>query len=505
MISAFGSLEAVRRALFAQQGAIQTTGHNIANANTAGYSRQRVTFNPSLPYPSVGFNRPQISGQIGTGVDIGSIDRIRDSFLDNQVRGEASSVGYWSAKSDALSKLENLMNEPSDHGLSKVLDDFWQSLQDLASNPENSGTRSVVRQRGQTVADTFHYLSSQLNKQQDDLKMQMGVSVDKVNALVQQINEINKQIAKTEPNGYAANDLYDQRDALVDELSQYVDIRVSTVSSGGLSPGNAVGKYTIQMVAKDPSTGQEKTYTLVDGNNLKAHKLQIDFSGDSPSLSVDGNAIPAGYSTGGSIQGSIESYSNVPNMLSALDQMAYNLVKAFNKVHEGGYGHAADGQTPPTGNLFFNDLDDVKGAAANIDLSDAIKSSIDNIAASSDPNGSGDNTIAQNLADVLSKQNMTFQVANGADTETATTTLKGFLQSIIGQLGVNAEAANRNMANSQTLMANADQRRMSVSGVSLDEEMTSLIQYQHAYNAAARMVTVIDQMLDTIVNQMGRS
>lgn len=507
MLSTFATLETVRRALFTQQAAIQTTGHNVANANTPGYSRQRVDFQTTLPYPAIGFNQPRIPGQIGTGVEASSVSRIRDAFIDLQYRGETTKVGYWSAKSDALSKMEDVMNEPTDQGLSKVLDQFWQSLQDLADNPENSGARSVVRQRGQAVVDTFHYLSASLNQNRDNIKTEIGVDVNKINALLDQINQINKQIAEIEPNGYAANDLYDARDQLVDELSQYVNVNVTTVPSGGLAPASAVGKYTITMTATD-SSGAVQTITLVDGQNLTASTFNVDFSGDPPSLTVNGTAIDP-FSVGGALQGLVESYSiDYPNMLNALDQMAYNLVNAFNAVHETGFGLTASDGTVPTGNDFFAPLTDVKGAAAAIDLDQAIKDSVNNIAAAGGTggvsNGDGDNETALALADVLANQAMTFTVQNGGTTETVTTTLKGFLQSMIGQMGVNAEAANRMKANSETLQTTADQRRQSVSGVSLDEEMTNLIQYQHAYNAAARMVSVIDEMLDTIVNKMGQ-
>ena len=134
MASTFYGLETARRALNTQQAALLTTGHNIANANTPGYTRQRVNMTTTQAFPSVGINRPQIAGQMGTGVQIGDVQRIRDSFIDTQYHTETSKLGYWQAKAEQLSQMEDIMNEPSETGLANTLDEFWSSLQDLASN-----------------------------------------------------------------------------------------------------------------------------------------------------------------------------------------------------------------------------------------------------------------------------------------------------------------------------------------------------------------------------------
>jgi len=495
MTSTFTSLETMRRALFTSQLSIQTTGHNIANAGTDGYSRQRVNLETTLPYPSVGFNRPQIPGQIGTGVQASTIERIRDSFVDTQVRQEMTKTGYWSARSDALSQMEDIMNEPTDQSLSTVIDQFWQSLQDLASNPDNnSGARSVVRQRGIAVAETFHYLSSSLAKVQDNLKTEIGVNIDKVNSLIRQINDINKQIAEVEPNGYSPNDLYDKRDQLVDELSQYVNVKVIQEKTGGNAPATAAGTYTIQLIARNDA-GTSSVFTLVDGKNLRVNPMKVDFSGTTPSLTVDGKIVTE---TGGNIQGLMESYTvDYPNMLDRLNQMAYQLVTEFNKVHEQGDGIDPDGTgTIPTGIDFFTPLASADNAASLISVSQDILDSVNNIAAAGKGMGSGDNTNAQALADVLANTPMTFTMKNG---DTYKGTFKSFLESTIGEMGVNAQSANRMKANCQTLQDTAEQRRQSISGVSIDEEMTNLIQFQHTYSAAARMTSIINEMLDTII------
>src|SRR5690625_1455128 len=262
-MSTFHGLEMAKQALYAQQAALYTTGHNIANANTKGYSRQRVNFATTTPYPSGSRNRPQIPGQIGTGVQVGSIQRIRDEFLDYQFRTESSRHGYWQTTASALRRLEELLNEPSENGLSQTLDEFWQSLQDLATNPENSGARSVVVNRALAVTETFNYLSETLESIRGDLQNQIKVTVSDVNSLLTQINEINKQIQAVEPHGYLPNDLYDDRDRLIDELSEIVSIKVHHIESSDSAVEHAEGIVRIELVdAQGLSLDQPPVFLL---------------------------------------------------------------------------------------------------------------------------------------------------------------------------------------------------------------------------------------------------
>ncbi|MFZ0474625.1 MAG: flagellar hook-associated protein FlgK, partial [Halobacillus sp.] len=222
MVSTFHGLEVAKRGLFTQQSALYTTGHNISNANTEGYTRQRVNFEQTGPYPAASRNRAEIPGQMGTGVQAQSIERVRTQFLDDQYRGENNRSGYYSIMASSMERMEEVMNEPSENGLAKTMDRFWQSLQDLSVNPEDSGARSVVRQRGKAVAETFNYLSNTIHTMQLDVKNEVSVTTKEINSLASQINNVNKQIAELEPHGYVANDLYDERDRLIDQLSGHV-------------------------------------------------------------------------------------------------------------------------------------------------------------------------------------------------------------------------------------------------------------------------------------------
>lgn len=371
MRSTFMGLETARRGMFTQQGALYTTGHNIANANTPGYTRQRINFVQTEPYPAASMNRPQIPGQMGTGVQAGSIQRIRESFLDVQYRGENNKVGYWQARADALKNMEEVMNEPSETGLSSVMDQFWQSLQDLAVHPEDSGARSVVRQRGIAVAETFNYLSDSLNAIRNDLKSQIEVTAKKINSLADQINDINIEISEIEPHGYLPNDLYDERDRLIDELSELVNIKTTQVKSGGNALDIAEGTLTIDIVDKNGNpifNMNGSKVSLVDGQNFKYNAIKVNTDGADNSVST---ISIGGYTAGGEnngdqfeslsavsaihfgsagvLKGLIESYGYddnkipassaaglYPEMLAELDNMAYTFATAFNQVHEDG-------------------------------------------------------------------------------------------------------------------------------------------------------------------------
>lgn len=550
MVSTFHGLETAKRGMTAQQSALYTVGHNISNANTDGYTRQRVDFSTTEPYPGTGLNRPQIAGQLGTGVESGAVQRVRESFLDLQYRTENTKLGYYSSLSSALSKMEDIMNEPSDSGLQSVMSNFWNSLQDLANNPENLGTRQVVASNGEMVADTFNYYYNSLDSIKSDLGSEIDVTVKKINSIISQIDELNKQIASVEPHGLLPNDLYDQRDQLVDELSGLVNIKVSTVKPDnyGQPAATAAGLYQIELIQKDgksfgtgamllsveQTTGATTVNTLtvtVDNTvgtplngNVKEIKVGDVVVKDATSTSINFN---------GELAGLIESYGyeaqetdgntvvkgHYPEMLEKLNKLAFAFASEFNNIHSQGYGM---NQSEKAGNFF--DLGDDATAykydpkiayAKQIQVKDEIVSDPTKVAASSigGDNNSGNNEIARKLADVKAKDfSQYFKDEKGNQISGAklpddmnSGTFDFYYSAMIGDLGVSAQSANRNMDNVQVLVDSVENNRQSVSGVSLDEEMTNMITFQHAYNASARMITIIDEMLDKIINGMGVS
>ncbi|WP_404454307.1 flagellar hook-associated protein FlgK [Virgibacillus necropolis] len=520
-MSTFHGLEMAKQALFAQQSALYTTGHNIANANTPGYSRQRVNFETTSPFPTVSRNRPEIPGQLGTGVQAGSVQRIRNEFLDYQYRAENSKAGYYGTMSNALGRLEGLMNEPSENGLAKTMDRFWQSLQDLSVNPKNSGARSVVAQRGLAVAETFNYFSDSINSMRGDLKKQIDVTLKDANSLISQVDALNQQIKNIETNGFLPNDLYDERDRLIDELSNIVNIQVDYSKSSDGSLAMADGVATIKLVDKE---GNPLGVNLVNGEDGTHQEFFVTYSDDKlnavTGINVGGQVneatgeveggtnIPLENVTG-SLKGFIDSYGyedtngsikgTYTEMLASLDKMAFEFAKKFNDVHDDGKDLAGTwgGAFFTTNGNDFDELDSTKenysGSAASITVNAAIVEDPDLIAASENGDmGNGAN--ASLLADVFETP---------LDGLGKNTSAKTFYESLIGDLGVNAQEANRMAENTGVLKAQVENQRMSVSSVSLDEEMANMIKFQHAYNAAARSLTAADELLNRIINNLG--
>ncbi|RJS66171.1 flagellar hook-associated protein FlgK [Priestia filamentosa] len=473
MRSTFQGLETSLRALHAQQAALQTTGQNVANANTAGYTRQRANLQATSPYPSGGMNSPQIAGTIGTGVEASSIERIRDQYLDAQYRSGEAQVGYADMESSILKTVEAIMNDQEGTGLSGAMDEFWSSLQDLSINPNDEGIKTVVREKAVSLTDTFHYLNSALTTAQKDLQAEVDGAKDDINSIAAQIADLNQKIGELEPSGYLPNDLYDQRDLLVDKLSSYMDIKVECTSSGSGANRAAAGIYTIKVAGNSEA--------LVQGNI--ANKVETVSNGSELEIQVNGTTV----SPTGSFQSLIHNFGTDQSIykttIDQLDQLALTLATEFNNIH--GNGYKQDGEK---GSDFF--MFSSENASSTITLSDDIMKSTDNIAVGADGNKKSDGGNAAKLAELLN-----LNVGNG--------TIRSAYSEIIGEIGVKVQNANRLKENSENVRDLLSTKRDSVSSVSLDEEMTNMIKFQHAYNAAARSMTVMDEMLDRIINNMG--
>ncbi|MFC5464681.1 flagellar hook-associated protein FlgK [Lederbergia graminis] len=490
MRSTFMGLETAKRGMYTQQSAIHVTGHNIANKNTPGYSRQRVHFKQSEPYPAASMNRPQIPGQVGTGVHGGIIERIRDSFVDEQFRGENTKLGYYESMASSISKMEDIMNEPSDVGLAKAMAQFWQSLQSLSTNPENEGSRRVVIQRATSVAETFNYLHDSLTTIKNDTKKELDITVNEINALATDIAAINKQISEIEPHGYLPNDLYDERDRMVDQLSKLVPIESESVQYGGNSLSIAEGGRTISITLNGAKV------RLI--NDTETNKLEWDNTKEHLFL----NNREVTFDSLGEGKGKLAALFHAhdvdyPDMLTDLDKYAYTFAQVFNEVHSQGLDLNGD-----AGQALF-DVGALQGAAGrmNIIITDPAK-----IAAALQGTESGNGGNALNLAkikDAVISEGVIEGLENLPPLEIRSGTMQSFYEGVIGSMAVKGQHANRLLYNTNVLVDSVSQTRSSISEVSLDEEFSNLIQYQHAYSASARMISVIDEMLEKIINGMG--
>ena len=511
MISSFMGLETAKRGMSTSQGALYTTGNNVSNANTVGYSRQRVNLEQTSGFPSVGMNSPRIAGQIGTGVEAETVQRIRDSFLDAQYRTQSNKIGYYGAMSESLSKMEGIMNEPTDSGLAATMEKFWNSIQGLTANAENSGAREVVASTGVMVADTLNYYYNSLTSVKTDIGNQINVKASEINTIISSIDQLNQQISKVEPHGLVPNELYDKRDVLVDNLSQLVSIKVNNVipSDYGKASDVATGLYNIELMNEDGSS-YVPPVNLVSVNKtgmLGTAKVEVSYDASGVVDGVKfGSKTITYFNFSGELAGLIESFGYeksdgttggaYPGMLQKLDNMTKAFVNEFNAIHQEGF---ALGATVKSGLNFF-EISPAGSAAQSIKVNNAILADSSKIAAGKTSGASGDNENAKLLADLKKKA---FSDYTTSPDSSLTGTFDTYYSGIIGNLGVDSQSAQKNLSNSAVLAASVDQNRASVSSVSLDEEMTDMIKFQQAYNASARMVTMVDEMLDKIINGMG--
>lgn len=517
MRSTFMGLETSKRGLYTQQSALYTTGHNIGNANTEGYSRQRVNMQATSGFPGIGLNAGTTPGFLGTGVEAGSIQRIRDTFVDHQYRSEANKLGYWESRTKAIAQMEDVLAEPSEYGLQQSLSDLWQSLQTLATSPENGGARAVVVERGVAISDSFGYIHKSLSEIRNNHADEIEFTANDINSILEQISSLNRQIADVEPNGYLPNDLYDARDGLLDKLSSYVPIDVSYEKTGGRALAIAEGTVTINIKTTGaPITVLQKleySTVTVDGTNadgkLPDFITGFTFNGSPATNTGDGKLPIDNMVKSGELRSLVESYGYLdagtpkglyPDMLAKLDKMAEEFTTEFNKIHMGGPAGTPPYATDLEGNqgeAFFISKDGGPITASNMIVNPTLVENPNKVAAStSEPGkpaeiGNGEN--AKKLADALFTK---LPGLGGSSVQT-------YFSQAIGELGVAGQQAVKMTENTATLMLAVSNRRDSISSVSLDEEMTDMIRFQQAYNASARMITVMDEAIDKIVNGMG--
>ncbi len=495
MGSTFSGLELSRRALSAQQVALNVTGHNIANANTPGYTRQIANLTATTPdtIPAMGRNL-----SLGSGVTLDTITRARDAFVDRQFRSETSKQQYWVAKQDSLTKVEDMINEPSDNSLSNDMNQFWVAWSDLSKGPENSGARSVVKERTLTLIDSLHAISTQISDRQNDLDSQVNVQISQINVYANQIKDLNDQIKRAEVAGDNPNDLRDSRDNLVDELSKIVSVRVTETRDPKFTD-RQVNSYKVdigdettppQTLVNDGAVSQIVGVTAQSGIDIGSGQNDIttlQWAEGSP------NGCSAPLDLGhnlGKLQANIEVRDiYLTDLLGKYDELAKGIVTAVNELHEEGT------VTETTGNKFFNANN---LSASSISLDDSIVENVNNIVTGD--GSAGDGSIATKISSLSTGWSSLLDATKDANKITYGTSLGNYYGATVAQLGVDVQQANRMKAGEDVLVTNVTNQRESLSGVSLDEEMTNLIKFQKSYSAAARVVTMMDDMLSTLMS-----
>jgi flagellar hook-associated protein 1 FlgK len=464
-----------RKALQAQQVAIQTTGHNIANANTPGFTRQRVNLTPAVPFALVAV------GSLGTGVNVADITRIRDLLLDSQFRDAHQALSRQGAEEATLAQIETVVGEPSENGLAAGMSALFASFQDLANYPTDLAVRSVVREKARAIADQFHRLDDGFERLKIDLQNEIQVVVKQVNGLTQQVADLNRQVAMAEAGVGSANDLRDLRDQALDELSKLV---------GGSLMEDTGGQVRVTVGGG---------LTLVDGTTAVSLSAQ-DFNQadpiypDSVRLFLGDHLLTPG---GGRLAGLLNSRNStdgfVKGFQSQMDALAKAVVDKVNAVHAAGYG--LDGST--TGRNLFTPLAVTAGAARFISVDAGIEADVMTIAASAtgDP---GDNNTAVALAG-LQDDSTVMTLPSGQSVA-----FGSYLSNLVSDLAEQEAGAKRSVSLHTTMADFLTGRRDQASGVSLDEEMTDLIRFQKTYEAAAHFANVVNGLLETLMSQLGR-
>lgn len=523
MRSTFHGLETAKRSLFVQNTVMQTVGHNIANTNTDGYSRQRVNMSAADPFHMMARQRLDTPGQLGTGVQVDEIVRLRDGYMDSRFRRENSGMGDWSVREKNLRDIEKVLNEPSENGLRAVMDQFWDSWEVLNRDPSLLSARVDVIGKATNFTETLNHMGTQLRQMTVDADNNINTKLNQANGLIRNIAEITAQIRKQEAMGDHANDFRDQRDFLVDQLSGLVDIQVTE----GADNNYTVVAAGVTVVANDVPT--QLAVGNVNGNTGGELAGYVNSKGDVQQITNELNAmvealvngkvtvtIPNGYTTKASMVAAsdvkidsgngttsvIPKGTPIPAGTKIVDSFEIE-VNGFNGLHQLGYGLG----TPATNGIPFFVNDGGAFTIDNIRLNPVVANDTSKVAASGvyEKIGSVDTTIKGNssIAYALSRLRDTkFQYASTLTSMTTGTT-DDYFRAITGGLGTMAENATRNFKVQEDLVNSIDTRRMEVSGVSLDEEMAEMIKFQHAYNAAARNLTVIDEMLDKVINGMG--
>ncbi|MGB9919126.1 MAG: flagellar hook-associated protein FlgK [Moorellales bacterium] len=499
-MSLFFALSIARRALSAQQAAMNTAGHNIANANTEGYSRQRAVMQTTAPWPVPSVSMPAGAGQIGTGVEVALIQRIRDTFLDRQIRNELATLGLWEQRRDTLQQVEVVFMEPGETGLSTLLSQFWDAWQELSKYPESMPVRTTVIETAQSLAEALRHTHQQLTNLRSDLNDLIALKVEEINTLARQIADLNQQIFTITVAGISPNDLLDRRDLLLDQLSKIVAITVEPVTIDRGSQTVDTGAVRVKLREAQVS-GTPVELVGWDEGRSSARVEGLEARSGTDGYEVywlgDTSAPVPQQDLGGELTGLFYARDDVllHEYLDQLDRFAQALAAGVNNQHQGGFDYNGI-----EGGAFF--VDDEGGTVTSggaIYVNPALVADVSKVAAagSRESDGSpivGDGTNALAIA----------QLRREPVSDLDGFTFDDYYKNLIARLGVASNEAQRMVENQNVLVEQLNQRKESISGVSLDEEMVNLIQYQYAYQAAARVITVVDEMLDTLINRMLR-
>lgn len=448
----------------AQQGALDVTTNNIANVNTPGYSREQAQLTEEPP-----INVGDLS--YGDGVSLSDIQGVRDNVLQLQIDQQTQNQNRLDSYLSSMQQVSTLFNETQGTGLQSVIDSFFTSFQSLETDPTSMSLRQAVLTAGQSMTAAFQQTATSLDTIQSGLNQQVTQAVNSVNGLTSQIASLNAQIGSLSGSGQGAQQLIDQQNLAVNQLSQLIDISASDSGNGSLTITTTGGAL------------------LVAGTSALQLGTSTDPTSGNTDVTSQGTDI-TGQIAGGQLGGLLEARDqDIPSVQANLDNLAAGLTSAVNTANQQGF----DLTGAQGGNFFVPFVQTVPGSNAGAAASFAVAlTDPSQIAASS---GSG-GTDSGNLGNLAGVQNQ--PLFNGETVDVAYSGLVAGIGSSISNATAESQAEN-------LVVQQLQDQQSSISGVSINEESANLIRYQQAFEAAAKVVTVVDDLTNTVINSMGVS
>jgi flagellar hook-associated protein 1 len=464
-MSTFSGLNSALSGMQAQRRGLDVTGQNIANANTDGYSRQRLNLQAvgGTVMPAI----YSVDNGSAGGVAVHDVTRVQDLFLEAQGRAEHAQNAYLGDQKQTYNTIEKAFGEPSDTGIQSQFSEYWSSLHDLANNPGDLATRTQVLDRGIELTTGIRTAYDSVNSYWTTTRAQLDTAATDVNSTADAVAQFNQAVLRATASGMPANELADQRDLAVQKLSEL---------TGATAVNQADGTISVYLGGSNLVNGATARHVQSTGAGLMSNV------GTTPAgLQWADNSTPVALA-GGSIGSQVYTLNTVlPGAVASLDAVANNLATTVNAQHQAGYDRNGNPGQP-----MFTGTTAATIAVAITDPTQVAASGVATVPPATGGNLDGSNADA--LANIAS-------LSTGPDVS---------YRKMITDLGVASEAATRKADIQTTVPSDIDSARTAQSGVSLDEEMTNMIQYQRAYEAAGRVLTTIDSTLDTLINHTGR-
>lgn len=493
MVAAFSGLHIGTSAIHAAQRGLNVTGQNIANSATEGYTRQRVNLE-AIGGPGVPAFWSRYDGS-GEGVKVTSVTRMTDQFLVARANNANAALGRLDEQAKTMAALERTINEPSDTGLQKKLSEMWNAIGAAGNSPSvaNEAPRAAALERAKEVASQLNHMSNSMTTQWADTTSELQAHVDDINSMASDIAKLNAAIRNNDIARVPSNELLDQRDLLISKLSELTGatVRPSEMDLGAGFPSQSVDVliggqaivYGTQAgsVALTPPPANGTHYTHMNDSASDLGLSWVSGPSNDPNAATAGNSVDA---PAGRVVGQLTSLNEtIPNYLKQFDQVAKKLADTINAA-QGNDVYTVTGEKGA--DLFVAEGGGPITAASIRVRADAVPNSLavskGNPRDPDNPALDGDNALAmaRHIGD-----------KNGADAT---------YKAMVVELGVEAQSVNRNVLVQQNVVSTAMDARDNVSGVSLNEEMTNMIQFQHSFSAAAKFIATIDQTLDTLIN-----